>query len=138
MKAKWRLIWLVPVLCGSMLRAEDLAPATLAKILKLVLTDAKEPSIACSDPMVRLELEKLGVSINPESRIVWVKTPQEKSKFRGSNHLTIGGQVSDLNSGTVVALVSEGGLGVFYVSRANAAANKVTISNAIAKLGKVI
>jgi len=138
MTAKWRLIWLVPVLCGSMLRAEELAPATLAKILKLVVTDARESSIACTDPMLRPELEKLGVKVDPESRIVWVKSPQEKSKFRGTNRLTISGQVSDLTNGVVVALVGEGGHGVFYISKANVADNKITLSTAIAKLGKVI
>jgi hypothetical protein len=139
MNSKWRLIWLVPVLCGCPLRAEDLAPATLAKILKLVLTDARESSIACSDPMVKPELEKLGVVMNPESRIVWVKSSQDKAKFRGTNRLTISGQVSDLSSnGVVVALVGEGGHSVFYISKANVAENKVTLSNAIAKLGKVI
>jgi hypothetical protein len=138
MKAKRWLLGLVPVLCVSALRAEELAPVTVAKILKLVLTDARESSIACTDPMLKLELEKLGVAVSPESRIVWVRSSQEKSKFRGSHRLTISGQVSDLNEGVVVALVGEGGHGVFYISRSNVAENKIMLSNAIARLGKVI
>jgi hypothetical protein len=138
MTAKWRLIWLMPVLCGSVLRAEELAPPTLAKILKLVVTDARESSIACTDPMLKPELERLGLKVDPESRIVWVKSSQEKAKYRGTNRLTISGHVSDLSNGVVVALVGEGGHGVFYISKANVAENKITLSTAIAKLGKVI
>jgi hypothetical protein len=135
---KWRLIWLLPAFCGGLLHAEDLAPATLAKILKLVVADAKESAIACSDPLVRFELAKLGVTFDPESRVVWVKTLQEKTKYRGTNKVTISGQVSDLSAGVVVALVGEGGRCVFYVSKANADANKVALPAAIMKLGKVI
>jgi hypothetical protein len=138
MNSKWRLVWLMPILCGAMLHAEDLAPATLAKILKLVMTDAKESGIACNDPLLKLELAKIGVSLNPESRIVWVKSTQEKAKFRGTNRLTIGGQVSDFSEGVVIALVGEGGRCAFYVSKVNADANKVVLPTAVMKLGKVI
>jgi len=138
MRSNWRLIWLVPVLCGSMARSEDLAPATVAKILKLVLTDAHETTLACSDPFLKAELLKLGVVTDPESRIVWVKTPQEKAKFRGTDRLTISSQVSDLSAGVIVALVGEGGRSVFYVSKANAQANKISLPTGISKLGKVI
>ncbi|HJW72846.1 MAG TPA: YfiR/HmsC family protein [Geothrix sp.] len=135
---KWRSVWLVPVLLGTMVHAEDLAPPTLAKILKLVLTDAKEPSIACSDPLLKFELTKLGVRMDPEARIVWVRTPQEIAKFAGTSRLTICGQVSDLKNGVIVALVGEGGRGVFYINRANATSNKVTIPSALTQLGKVV
>jgi hypothetical protein len=138
MHSKWRLIWLLPVVCSSLVRAEDLAPATAAKILKLVLADARETSIACSDPFVKAELVKLGVTLDPESRVAWVKTPQEKAKYRGSTRLTISGQVSDLSGGVIVALVGEGGRSVFYFSKANADENKVKLPAAILKLGKVI
>jgi hypothetical protein len=138
MNKKWRLIWLLPSLWGFGLQAEDLAPVTLAKIMKLVLVDAKESSIACTDPMLRSELGKLGVAFDPESRVVWVKTPQEKARYRGSNRLTISGQVADLDAGIIVAMVGEGGRCVFYISKANADANKVTVPSAIVKLGKVI
>jgi hypothetical protein len=138
MKATWRLLWLVPLLWGAQVHAEDLAPATLAKILKLVLADARESSIACADPQLKLELGKLGVAIDPDARIVWVKTPQEKTRVRGSNRLSISGQVSDLSAGIIVAMVGEGGRCVFYVSKANADASKVSVPTAIIKLGKVI
>ena len=138
MNHRRQLIWLVPILCGTMLRADDLAPATLAKILKLVLADAKETGIACSDPQVKMELAKLGVSVDPESRIVWVRSAQELAKYAGTNRLTISGRVSDLKSGAIVALVGEGGHGVFYTSRANAVANQVTLPAALMKLGKVV
>lgn len=138
MMQKWWLIWLLPSLWGFALRAEDLAPVTLAKIMKLVIADAKETSIACADPILKTELGKLGVAFDPESRIVWVKTPQEKAKFRGANRLTISGQVADLDAGIIVAMVGEGGRCVFYISKANADANKVTVPSAIVKLGKVI
>jgi len=138
MNAKWRLIWLLPVLCGSLAQAEDLAPATVAKILKLVLADAKEAAIACTDPFLMAELGKLGVPIDPTSKVVWIKTAQEKAKYRGSDRLTISGQVADLSGGVIVALVGEGGRSVFYVSRANAQANKISLPTGISKLGKVI
>lgn len=138
MRANWRLTWLVPVLCGSMAWSEELAPATAAKILKLVLVDAHESTIACSDPFLKAELLKLGVVMDPESKIVWVKTPQEKAKYRGTDRLTIGCQVSDLTLGVIVALVGEGGRSVFYVSKANAQASKVSLPMGISKLGKVI
>jgi hypothetical protein len=138
MNANWRLIWLMPAFCGCLLHADDLAPATLAKILKLVVADAKEPAIACNDPLVRFELEKLGVTFDPDSRIVWVKTPQEKTRYRGTNRVTISGQVSDLSGGVIVALVGEGGRCVFYVSKANVDNNKVVLPAAIIKLGKVL
>jgi hypothetical protein len=135
---KWRLIWLVPVLCGAFARAEDLAPATLAKILKLVVTDAKETSIACTDAQLKFELTKLGVRVDPEAKIVWVRSAQEVAKYAGSNRLTISGQVSDLKNGIIVALVGEGGHGAFYLSRANATANKVSLPPAMTQLGKVV
>jgi hypothetical protein len=138
MKHHWRLICLVPVLSSALLQAEELAPTTLARILKLVLTDAKETVISCSDPLLRLELVKLGVKLDPEAKIAWVKTSPEKSKLRGSGRLTISGQVSDLGDGVVVALVGEGGRCVFYVSKANVDANKLALPTAIMKLGKVI
>ena len=137
MKTFWRLFWLATVLSGAMAQAEDLAPTTLAKILKLVLSDAKENAIACTDPLLRMELMKLGVKLDPEASIVWVKSAPEKAKFRSSNRLTIGGQVSDLNEGVIVALVGEGGRCVFYVSKTNANANKVVLPTAVMKLGKV-
>lgn len=138
MNKKWWLIWLLPSLWGFGLQAEDLAPATLAKIMKLVVADAKESSIACTDPLLKFELIKVGVPVDPEARIVWVKTPQEKAKFRGSNRLTISGLVTDLDAGIIVAMVGEGGRCVFYISKANADANKVAVPSAIVKLGKVI
>jgi len=138
MLKQYRLIWLWPLLCLNLLHAEDLAPATLARILKLVVVDAKETSIACTDPQLRFELGKVGLTVDPEARIVWVKTAQEKAKYKGSSRLTISGQVADLNAGVIVALVGEGGHGVFFISKANADANKVVLPGAVIKLGKVI
>ncbi len=138
MNRSTRLLWALPILCGSLLHAEDLAPTTLAKILKLVLADAKEAGIACSDPLLRLELVRAGVPLDPESRIVWVRSTQELAKYAGSNRLLISGRVSDLSHGAIVALVGEGGHGVFYLNKAAANANKVVLPTAVMKLGKVV
>lgn len=137
MRIIWRLIWLVPFLWGAMLHADDLAPATLAKILKLVMTDAKEPDIACTDPQLRLELAKVGVPLHPDSRIVWVKSPEEAASFATSNRITLGGKVALLKNGAIVALVSEGGRPAFYINKQGAMARRVALPQSILQLGKV-
>jgi hypothetical protein len=137
MKTIRRLFWLLPVLSGGMLQADDLAPATLAKILKLVMTDAKEPGIACTDPQLRHELAKVGVALHPDSRIVWVKSPEEAASFATSSRITIGGRVALLQSGAIVALVSEGGRPAFYINKQGAMARRVALPHSILQLGKV-
>jgi hypothetical protein len=137
MKTIRRLIWLLPALCGGMLQADDLAPATLAKILKLVMTDAREPDIACTDAQLKGELVKARVALHPDSRIVWVKSPEEAASFATSSRITIGGKVALLKSGAIVALVSEGGRPVFYINKEGAMARRVALPHSILQLGKV-
>lgn len=137
MKTLRRLLWLVPALCGPLLQADDLAPATLAKILKLVMSDAKEPDMACTDPQLRGELVKAGVTLHPDSRIVWVKSPEEAASHATSSRITIGGKVALLKSGAIVALVSEGGRPAFYVNKEGARARRVSLPHSILQLGKV-
>jgi len=115
----------------------EVAAPTLAKIIRIVAS-GNGGKAACEDAEVSAELGKLGVSIDPEAKVVWAIADKDVARFAKQSKLVICGQVGQLGQGAAIAIVAEGGRPVIYLSPANATSSKANLPDALLKIGKVV
>lgn len=66
------------LLCGALpASANDMAAATLAKFIRIVLQSTGVPAIACANKEIAGELANLGVALAADSKVAWVDNPIE-------------------------------------------------------------
>jgi len=120
---------------ATAVQAGEVAAPTIAKLIRIVAASGK---VACPDPEVAAELGKLGLALDPEARIVWAITDKDVSHYAKQSKLVICGQVGQLAQGASLAIVAEGGRPAIYIHSANLAASKVSLPDAVIKIGKVV
>ena len=129
---------LIALLLVAPIQAGEVAAPTIAKIIRIVASSGNNVKVACLDPEVAAELGKLGLSLDPEARIVWAISDQDVVRLAKQNKLVICGQLGQLAQGGAVAIVAEGGRPSIYIRPANVALSKVSLPDAVIKIGKVV
>lgn len=133
------LRWMLPVLCPVLLFSADIAPPIVAKILKIIVSSPDSPSqVAVADSEIAAELGKVGVSIDPEARVLWAITEAEVVKAAKQGRLVVCPNVALLQRGASIALTVEGGRAAIYIHQAHLAASKVAVPDAVVKVAKVL
>jgi hypothetical protein len=132
---KW---FILPVLFAcSGLSAGDLSSATVAKFLRVILQGAGVKSVACADKEIQAELTALGVTVDPDSRVVWVDADKDIPMPVKLGKCVICGTRSGARAGASLALLSEDGRPVILVNPKALAASHVTLPDSVLKLAKV-
>ena len=128
------------VLCAfafSGLRAEELPPEVQAKFVKILASNAGSPGkIDCKNTGLMDELKKLGLTLDPGSKVAWASNDPEATALKGAGKLVICGKVASLAAGGAIAIVKEGEKPQIYLHMGNIAASGVTLSDAVLKIGK--
>jgi len=117
--------------------AGDLSPDMQAKFIKILASSAGSPGkVGCSNAAVQAELGKIGISHDPSSKVVWASSEGEVKSMSAGGKLVLCGKLDWLSSGGAIAIVEEGGKPQIYLHMGNIAASKVTLSDAVLKIGK--
>lgn len=118
-------------------QAGDLPPAIQAKFVKILAASANSTGkVACKDAEVAAELEKAGVSIDPDSKIAWADSETEIKAMKAAGKLVICGKLQWLPLGGAIAIVEEGGKPQIYLHMGNVSASGVTLADSVLKIGK--
>jgi len=134
--------WLRYVCLASLvgtLQAGDLAAPTVARILRVIsASGGADGRIACADGEVAAELGRLGVVVDPKSRIVWTVSEREVIQNATPGRLVICGQLGFLGKGAALAVTAEGGRPTFYLNLANMTSSGLTLPDSVVKISKVV
>jgi hypothetical protein len=118
------------------LGAQDLAPETQAKFLKILLSSTGQFGFACADPGFKAKLESSGLSVAPGFKMAWAASEAEVKSLKAAGKLVIVPKLAWLKAGGSIAIVEEDGKPQIYVNAANVKASGMTLSDTIAKMAK--
>jgi len=122
--------------CGQ-LAAGDLASATTAKFVRVILLGTGVKTVACADRDLAWDLGQLGVVLDPDSKVAWADTEKDVARFAKGGKLVICGSKALLASGATLAVAAEGGHPVIFANLRALAATNMTLPDNILKLAKV-
>lgn len=133
-----RIRVVLPLFCmtGS-LWAGDLAPATIAKFIRVVVQGAGAKSVACADKEIAGELAGLGVTVEADAKVVWSESDKDIPRLAKQGKLVICGSRNLMAQGASVGVTAEGGRPVLLVNPKALAATGVVLPDSIIKLAKV-
>jgi len=115
----------------------DLPADVQAKFIKILAASANSPGkIACKDAAILGELDKMGISVDPGSKVAWAGSEGDVKALKASGKLVICGKLQWLPLGGAIAIVEEGGKPQIYLHMGNIAASGVTLSDSVLKIGK--
>ncbi len=120
------------------LNAQDLAPETQAKFLKILLSATGQFGFACGDPGFKAKLEASGLSVAPGFKMAWAETEAEVKTLKAAGKLVIVPKLAWLKLGGGIAIVEEQGKPQIYLSTANVKASGMTLSDTIVKMAKKV
>jgi len=103
------------------LGAQDLAPETEAKFLKILLSSTGQFGFACSDAGFKM---------------AWAASEAEARALKAAGKLVIVPKLAWLKAGAAIALVEEDGKPQIYLSAGNVKASGMTLSDTIVKMAK--
>jgi hypothetical protein len=118
------------------LQAQDLAPETQAKFLKILLSSTGQFGFACSDAAFKARLEAAGIAVSPGFKMAWAASEGEARSLKAAGKLVIVPVLGWLKAGGALAIVAEGGKPQVYLNAANVKASGMTLSDAIVKLAR--
>ena len=118
------------------LNAQELAPETQAKFLKILLSSTGQFGFACADPGFKVKLEASGLSVAPGFKMAWAQNEAEVKPLKAAGKLVIVPKLAWLKLGGAIALVEEQGKPQIYLSAANVKASGMTLSDTIVKIAK--
>ena len=132
-----RSIALAALFAASRLCGGDLPPEIRAKVVKVLAASAGSPGkVACKDPVLAAELAKGGCANEPGAVVAYAGSEEEVRSLRGTGKLVICGRVALLAAGAAVAVVEEENRPQIYFHMAHLGENKVTLSDAVLKIGR--
>jgi hypothetical protein len=120
------------------LNAQDLAPETQAKFLKILLSSTGQFGFACADPGFKSKLEANGIAVSPGFKMAWAESEAEVKSLKASGKLVIVPKVAWLKLGGGIAIVEEQGKPQIYLSASNVKASGMTLSDTIVKMAKKV
>ena len=118
------------------LGAQDLAPETQAKFLKILLSSTGQFGFACADAAFKAKLEASGLAVSPGFKMAWAATEAEVKPLKAAGKLVIVPKLAWLKLGGAIALVEEDGKPQIYLHPANVKASGMTLSDTIVKMAK--
>lgn len=120
------------------LQAQELAPETQAKFLKILLSSTGQFGFACADPSFKAKLEASGIAVAPGFKMAWAETEAEAKALKASGKLVIVPNLAWLKhgGGGSLAIVEENGKPQIYLNAANVKASGMTLSDTIVKIAK--
>jgi hypothetical protein len=118
------------------LHAQELAPETQAKFLKILLSSTGQFGFACSDAGFKAKLEAAGIAVSPGFKMAWAATEAEVKPLKASGKMVIVPEVALLKAGGSLAIVEEGGKPQIYLNPANVKASGMALSDTIVKMAK--
>ena len=117
--------------------AEELPPEVQARFIKILANNAGcAGKVDCRNPALAEELKKLGLTMDPTSRVAWASSEAEATALQAAGKLVICGRLGTLPMGGAVAIVKEGEKPQIYLHMGNLASSHVTLSDAVLKIGK--
>jgi hypothetical protein len=119
---------------AATLGAGEVAAPVVAKFLKIIVSGG-EPKIDCQDGEVGAALAALNLQRDPAARVVW--SNKDVARLAKSGKLVVCGAKDLLDQGAGLAIVAEDGHPVIYINKANVAASKVVVPDAVLKIAKV-
>jgi hypothetical protein len=132
-----RSIAILGILAATSLCGGDLPPEIRAKVVKLLAASAGSPGkVACKDPALSAELAKGGCVNEPGAMVAYATSEEEVRSLRGAGKLVICGRVSLLAAGAAAAVVEEENRPQIYFHMAHLNETKVTLSDAVLKIGR--
>ena len=120
------------------LGAQDLAPETQAKFLKILLSSTGQFGFACADPGFKAKLEANGIAVSPGFKMAWAESEAEVKSLKAAGKLVIVPKLAWLKDGGAIAMVEEDGKPQIYLSSANVKASGMTLSDTIVKISKKV
>ena len=136
---RFQAFGLLSLFCLSIpLGAAELAPPTVAKIIRVIAQASGVAKAACGDKEIAGELSGLGVGSDPDSKICWAASDKEVARFAAQHRLVICGNQDWLALGASVALTAEGGRPAIFLSVKNLGPTGITLPDSIVKISKVV
>jgi hypothetical protein len=118
------------------LNAQELAPETQAKFLKILLSSTGQFGFACADTAFKAKLEASGLSVAPGFKMAWAASEGEVKSLKAAGKLVIVPKLAWLKLGGSIAIVEEDGKPQIYINMANVKASGMTLSDTIVKISK--
>lgn len=127
---------LLSLLSWSSLWGSDLPPEVRARVVRILATSVGSPAkVACKEPALMGELARAGFVHDPGAMVAYAASDDEVRALRRTGRVVICGKVGMLSAGAGVAVVEEDGRPQIYFHMAHLAQAKVTISDAVLKIG---
>ncbi|MDR3682997.1 MAG: hypothetical protein P4L11_04635 [Geothrix sp.] len=126
----------VILLIATGLLSQDLPMAAQAKFLKSILSAAGQFGFACSDPVLKPQLEANGVSVSPGFKMAWGGSEAEARALKAEGKLVIVPRLSWLKTGGSIAIVEEDGKPAIYLNTVNVKASGMQLPDVILKMAK--
>jgi hypothetical protein len=118
------------------LNAQELAPETQAKFLKILLSSTGQFGFSCTDPGFKGKLEANGIAVAPGFKMAWAASEAEVKTLKAAGKLVIVPKLAWLKVGGSVAIVEEAGKPQIYLNVGNVKASGMTLSDTIVKMAK--
>jgi hypothetical protein len=118
------------------LQAQELAPETAAKFLKVLLSSSGQFGFACNDAALKAKLEADGLSVAPGFKMAWAASEAEVKSLKAAGKVVVVPKLAWLKLGGSIALVEEDGKPQLYIHPGNLKASGMTLSDAVVKMAK--
>ena len=124
-------------LSSSSLPAADLAPATVAKFLRVIVQGTGVSGVACDDKEIEGQLTSLGVTVDAHSRLVWTENENDIRRLAKTHHFVVCGSRKGIESGAVLALTAENGHPVMMINPKALKESGLALPDSVLKLTKM-
>ena len=135
MKLKQLAVSMLCVFGSLAVQAGELSPEVTAKFLKVIVSTSGQGKIACSDSTMKSALEAQGISVDSSSPVVWCTNPTEAKMQRAMGKLVVVGR-RDLGAMACIVIAEDSGRPKLVLNTNNLRSSKVTLSDAIMKIGE--
>jgi hypothetical protein len=128
---------IIPALMLLAQGANDLSPAELSGILRMVAQQASAPGrIACRDLDITVALKKDGLSTDPRSPVAWASDASQARAFAEAGKFVVCGSEELLQAGGALAIVKRSGKTELILHLKHAGASGVQLSDALMKAAR--
>lgn len=115
----------------------DVGPDLQAKFLKVIAHHASSKNrVAASDPAIKAELEKHGVSIEGGANVAFAASEEELKTLVAARKIVVCAHIEWLPQGASIAIVEENGKPAIYMHTGNLEATGVKVAPAILRIGR--
>ena len=135
MKIKQLTVSLLCAFGAFAVQAGDLSPEVTAKFLKVIVSTSGQGKISCSDAPLKSALEAQGVTVDSGAQIIWCTNPMDAKNQKTMGKLVVVGR-RDLGANACIVIEEDGGRPKLIFNTANLQRSRVTLSDAVMKIGE--